>query len=72
MKVTVHCAMDYTYDCEIDDDVSDVLIAADAADPICFPNSPLLTSRSIQAESRIVSIMDENGRYLYDNEFSIL
>lgn len=67
MKVTVSCTIGYTYECEIDDDASDILIAADAADPVYFQTSRLLTSHSIQADGRIVSIIDENGRYLYDD-----
>lgn len=62
MKVTVSCTIDYTYECEIDDNAPDVLIAADAADPMYFQ-----TSHPIQAEGRITSIIDENGRYLYDD-----
>lgn len=64
MKVSVSCTIDYTYECEIDDDASDVLAAVEPADPVYFqaPNF-------IQAEGRVFCIIDENGRYLFNDEF---
>lgn len=64
MKVTVSCTIDYAYECEIDDDASDVLTAVEAADPVYFQ-----PPHFIQAEGRILSIVDENGRWLFNDEF---